>query len=158
MADAGIEEATSVILTTHLDATNIYLAVYSRKLNPETIIVSRINHLKNIEAIHRAGADFAISDPQIRIQSVLSCLAGRAPVILGEGLDLFDIPVSDALASQSLRDSGILTRTGLAVIAIERNGVVDPQPRPEKKLQKGERIVLVGTRADRDAFDAAFGS
>ena len=77
MAKAGIEDAASVILTTNRDDTNIFLSVYCRKLNKDTIIVSRISHLRNIEAIHRAGADFAVSDPQIRIQAVMSAL-GRA--------------------------------------------------------------------------------
>ncbi len=55
---AGIGRAASVLLTTNDDAMNIYLAVYCRKLNPDLRIVSRITHERNVEAIHRAGADF----------------------------------------------------------------------------------------------------
>ena len=58
---AGIGRVASVLLTTNDDAMNIYLAVYCRKLNPGLRIVSRITHERNVEAIHRAGADFVLS-------------------------------------------------------------------------------------------------
>ena len=157
MIEAGIKDAASVILTTNHDATNIFLAVYCRKLNPDTIVVSRVSHMKNIESIHRAGADFAVSDPQIKIQSILSALEGREPVILGEGLDLFDLEVPRSLHGRMLRESGILARTGLVVIALERDGVVDPHPRPETGLRSGDRVLFIGTAAQRGGFGRAFG-
>ena len=58
---AGIGRVASVLLTTNDDAANIYLAVFCRRLNPGVRIVSRITHERNVEAIHRAGADFALS-------------------------------------------------------------------------------------------------
>ena len=51
---------SSVLLTTNDDAMNIYLAIYCRRLNPGLRIVSRITHERNVEAIHRAGADFVL--------------------------------------------------------------------------------------------------
>ena len=153
---AGIATAASLVLTTNEDATNIFLAVYCRKLNPDAIIVSRITHPANVEAIHRAGADFAVSDSQIKIQSVLAAVRGTEPMILGEGLDLFIADVPRSLEGGSLRGSGILARTGLAVLAVVGRGVVDPHPRPERELRRGERVLFVGTAAQRDEFKRAF--
>ena len=62
---AGLANAPSVLLTTNDDAMNIYLAVYCRRLNPELRVISRITHERNIEAIHRAGADFVLSYPSL---------------------------------------------------------------------------------------------
>jgi voltage-gated potassium channel len=157
MIHSGINEAASVVLTTNNDATNIFLAVYCRKLNADAIIVSRVGHLKNIESIHRAGADFVVSDPQITIQSILSALEGREPVILGEGLDLFNVEVPRSLHGKMLRETGILARTGLTVIAVEREEVVDPHPRPETRLRQGERVLFIGTASQRDVFERVFG-
>ena len=157
MLQAGINEAASVILTTNHDATNIFLAVYCRKLNPDTIVVSRVSHLKNIESIHRAGADFALSDPQIKIQSILSAMEGREPVILGEGLDLFNVEVPRSLHGRMLRETGILARTGLAVIAVERDGIMDLHPRPETNLNSGERVLFIGTAEQRSGCRRVFG-
>jgi Trk K+ transport system NAD-binding subunit len=152
----GIREAASVVLTTNEDAVNIFLAVYCRKLNPDTIIVSRVTHPENVEAIHRAGADFAVSDSQIKIQSVLGALRGREPMILGEGLDLFNAEVPRSLDGKQLRESGILARTGLAVIAVDRNGVVNPHPRPGHVIRRGEHVLFVGTASQRDEFERVF--
>ncbi len=153
---AGIRTAASLVLTTKDDATNIFLAVYCRKLNPDAIIVSRITHPANVEAIHRAGADFAVSDSQIKIQSVLAAVRGTEPMILGEGLDLFTAEVPRSLEGKMLLDSGILARTGLAVLAMEGNGGVDPHPRPERELRRGERVLFVGTASQRDEFERVF--
>ena len=58
-----------MVLTTNDDATNIFLAVYCRRLNPDTRIVSRITHERNLEAIHRAGADFVLSYTTLAVTS-----------------------------------------------------------------------------------------
>lgn len=152
----GIQEAASVVLTSHEDAVNTFLSVYCRKLNPGTIIVSRVIHPASVEAIHRAGADFAVSDSQIKIQSVVGALRGREPMIFGEGLELFTAEVPRSLDGRQLRESGILARTGLAVIAVESNGVVNPHPRPEDVLRSGENVLVVGTASQRDGLARVF--
>ncbi len=156
MGRAGIRKAASLVLTTNDDATNIFLAVYCRKLNPDAIIVSRFTHPTNIEAIHRAGADFAVGDSQIKIQSVLAAVSGTAPIIIGEGLDLFVAELPRSLEGESLRGSAILERTGLSVLGVEADGVVDPHPRPERRLRRGEHVLFVGTAAQRDEFKRVF--
>ena len=83
---AGIGRAATVLLTTNDDAMNIYLAVFCRKLNPGLRIVSRITHQRNLEAIHRAGADFVLSYSSLGVDSIMSLVTGDAPVILGEGV------------------------------------------------------------------------
>ncbi|HKU40689.1 MAG TPA: NAD-binding protein, partial [Polyangiales bacterium] len=154
---AGIAHVPSVILTTNDDATNIFLAIYCRKLNPSTIIVSRVHHGRNIEAIHRAGADFALSDPQFAVQSIVSSLEGRDLVLLGEGLELFDLPLPRSLAGTRLRDAGIRARTGLSVIAIVHGELVDGAPAPDHILQAGAHLLFVGTSGQADSFRREFG-
>ena len=39
--DAGIKDATSVLVTTHDDAVNVYLTLYCRRLRPDMLILSR---------------------------------------------------------------------------------------------------------------------
>ena len=82
---------------------NIYLAVYCRRLNAQLRIVSRITHERNLEAIHRAGADFVLSYTTLGIEAVMSLLRGYPPVLLGEGVELFSVPVPASLAGRLLR-------------------------------------------------------
>ena len=103
---AGIQTVASVLLTTNDDAMNIYLAVYCRRLDPGLRIVSRVTHERNVEAIHRAGADFVLSYTTLGVENVMSLLRGYELVVLGEGVELFSVPVPPALRGTVLAESG----------------------------------------------------
>jgi Trk K+ transport system NAD-binding subunit len=146
-----------VVLTTNDDATNIFLALYCRRLNPEARIVSRINEDWNLEAIHRAGVDFALSHASLATKSVLSMLQGSDLVVLGEGVDLFIDPVPPTLAGKSLAESGIGARTGMNVIAVHADGASVTNPPASTPLVAGAELVMLGTLEQHDAFGRAFG-
>jgi voltage-gated potassium channel len=154
---AGILEARSVVLTTNEDAMNIYLAVYCRRLNGRLRIVSRITHERNLEAIHRAGADFVLSYTTLGIEAVMSLLRGYPPVLLGEGVELFSVPVPEALAGRMLKDSGIGSGTGLSVVALEAGGELTVPLTSESVLQPGAELVMLGSHEQRTAFEHSFG-
>ncbi len=153
---AGIQTARSVVLTANEDAMNIYLAVYCRRLNPELRIISRITHERNLEAIHRAGADFVLSYNTLGIEAVLSILSGRPPVLLGEGLELFSVRVPASLAGRMLRDSAIGSRTGLSVVALQRGEELITPLTSETVLSADAELVMLGSHDQRAAFREAF--
>jgi voltage-gated potassium channel len=154
---AGIHEVASVLLTTNDDAMNIYLAVYCRRLNPGLRIVSRITHERNVEAIHRAGADFALSYASLGVESVMSLLSGHAPVLFGEGVELFEIPIPPALAGRRLGDTAIGSRTGLSVVALEHDGALLTQLTVDTVFPRGATLLMLGSLEQRRAFAEAFG-
>jgi Trk K+ transport system NAD-binding subunit len=154
--DAGIATAPSVVLTTHDDAVNIFLALYCRKLNAETHIVSRITHDWNLEAIHRAGANFALSHGSLAVKSLISLVQGRELVILGEGAELFVECVPPGLAGKSLGESGIGARTGLNVIALRHDGISRTNPSANIELPRDAELVMLGTAEQRQHFVELF--
>ncbi|MEO6163002.1 MAG: NAD-binding protein [Candidatus Binatia bacterium] len=158
LMDAGLEEAPSVVLTTNDDAMNIYLAVYCRRLNPELRIVSRITHERNIEAIYRAGADFAISYASLGVEEVFAHLHSGELLILGEGFELFCVLLPKSLAGLTLRESKISARTGLNVIGIQQNGRMITHPAESTQLAADSELVMFGSTADRQAFTEKFSS
>jgi hypothetical protein len=85
---------------------NIYLAVYCRRHNGNLGIVSRITHERNVEAIHRAGADFALSYTTLGIEAVISLLRGHEAVLIGEGVEVYRIPVPASLAAETILAAG----------------------------------------------------
>jgi len=153
---AGIGRAASVLLTTNDDAMNIYLAVYCRKLNPGVRIVSRITHQRNLEAIHRAGADFVLSYSSLGIDSIMSLVTGDAPVILGEGVRLFEVRVPPSLDGKPLAQTGIGSQTGLSVVAMETHGSLTTQLTAETVLPKGGNLLMLGNLEQRQKFAEAF--
>jgi Trk K+ transport system NAD-binding subunit len=155
---AGVLEARSVVLTTNDDAMNIYLAVYCRRLKPDLRIVSRITHARNLEAIHRAGADFVLSYTTLGVGAVMSLLRGYPPVLLGEGVELFSLPVPEALGGRPLRESGIGSRTGLSVVGLMHEGTLTAPMTLDTRLPAGAELLMLGSDDQRDAFVDAFAS
>jgi Trk K+ transport system NAD-binding subunit len=156
LREAGIEEAPSVLLTTNDDAVNIYLAAYCRRLNLDLRVVSRITHERNLEAIHRAGADFVLSYTTLGVEAVYSALKDKRLVVLGEGVDLLTRDVPPALQGRTLADTEIGARTGLNVVALEHNGAFETALRPDTPLPAGGRLIMVGTEAQAEAFVETF--
>jgi voltage-gated potassium channel len=153
---AGINHVSSVLLTTNDDAMNIYLAVYCRRLNPTVRIVSRITHERNVEAIHRAGADFVLSYATLGVESVMSLLRGYELVVLGEGVQLFSIGMPRALGGRRLADSGIGSNTGLSVVALDRGGELITSLSSEMLLPKDASLVMLGSLEQRRKFAELF--
>jgi len=156
LEQAGLKEASAVVLTTNDDAVNIYLTVYCRRLRPDLNIVSRITHEKNIESIYRAGADSVLSYASLGREYITSLLLGREPVLLGAAADFFLTPVPKALSGRPLGGSQIGSRTGLIVIAVESGGETLSAPPPSLRLPGEGRLLMLGTAEQRRAFSAEF--
>lgn len=155
---AGIAHAASVLLTTNDDAMNIYLAVYCRRLNKGIRIVSRVTHERNVEAIHRAGADFVLSYTTLGVQAVMSVLRGYPPVLLGEGVELFSLRVPPSLAGRQLKDSGIGSRIGLSVVGLQQHEEMTTRLTSETVLPAGAELLMLGSVEQRRKFEEVFRS
>ncbi len=153
---AGLDKTPTVLLTTNDDAMNIYLTVYCRRLNPGLRIVSRITHERNIEAIHRAGADFVLSYASLGAGAVLSLLQGRESVILGEGFDLFYYPLPASLEGRTLAQSEIRVRSGLNVVAVRSPDGEVAAAAAGTILEPGSELVLLGSETQFRTFTATF--
>lgn len=156
LKEAGILEAPSILLSTNDDTMNIYLASYCRQLNKNLRIVSRISEARNIDIIHRAGADFVLGYATLGSVAVLSILKGQKLTILGEGVNLFISPIPNSLAGMTLAESGIGAKTGLSVIAINENQKVITQLTAKTKLSHGAEIVMIGNAEMKHEFNMLF--
>jgi Trk K+ transport system NAD-binding subunit len=156
LEQAGIHRVSSVLLTTNDDAMNIYLAVFCRRLNSSLRIVSRITHERNVEAIHRAGADFVLSYTTLGAEAVISLLRGYDLVVLGEGVELFSVAVPPSLRGRRLADSGIGSATGMSVVALDRNGTLVTMLTGEMLLARDAVLLMLGSLEQRRKFAELF--
>ena len=156
LMQAGLKDAPSVLLTTNDDAVNVYLAVYCRRLKPNLRIVSRITHNRNLEAIHRAGADFALSYSSLGAEAVVSLIEGHELVILEGDVDLFSIQLPPSLENKTLAESGIGSRTGLSVVAVQQDGQLVTNLRASMQLEAGAELIMLGSVQQRRVFSEAF--
>jgi Trk K+ transport system NAD-binding subunit len=152
LLEAGIARAPSVLLTTHDDDTNVYLAVYCRRLNPDLRIVSRVTHERNIDAVVRAGADFVLSYASLGVDSILSLLRGDEPVVLGEAAELYRATAGPKLAERTLAESEIGARTGMSVIAVQRDGRLETRLGPEFRFEATDELLVLGSHDQRRAL------
>jgi Trk K+ transport system NAD-binding subunit len=157
LEEAGIAQAPAVLLTTNSDSINIYLTVYCRKLNPELRIISRISHEQNLEAVHRAGADFALGYSSLGAETVISTIQQRRMMMFGAGIELFDVPVPAALAGKTLEDAAIGASCGANVIALQCGGETIANPAPSTSLPGDGELLMLGTPEQRIAFRRQFG-
>jgi Trk K+ transport system NAD-binding subunit len=160
LEEAKISEASTVIITTGQDDTNIYLTIYCRKLCPETQIISRANSERNVGTLHRAGADFVASYASMGANIIFNLLKHSDILMVAEGLNVFRIELPPSLENKSLVESEIRGRTGCSVISIQRE--VDGRDahlvhfEPSEVLQKGDELVLIGDIESEEAFIKTF--
>lgn len=152
LEEAGLDDSPSILLTTNDDAMNVFLAVYCRRLNPDSRIVSRLTHDRNIESIRRAGADLVMSYAGLGVAALTSMALGRRMISLGEGIELFEEALPPNLEGRTLAESDIRARTGLNVVAVERGDRFDPAPRAGEVLESGSRLFLIGTPDQHQEF------
>jgi len=156
MREVGIEEAPSIILTTNDDATNIYLAAYCRRLNPDARILSRITHDRNLAAIQRAGADLTLSYTTLATETIFALFNDRPPIVLGAGVAFHYLPCPGQLVGMTLRESAIGERTGLTVVAIEQGEELISELGPDTRLGEGTTLLTIGTDAQVEDFRAGW--
>jgi Trk K+ transport system NAD-binding subunit len=142
---AGIQEAPSVIITTHDDSMNIYLTIYCRQLRSDIQIVSRANLDGNISKLHRAGADHVMSHASMGANTIINLLKPNKLLMFAEGLNIFRTPIHSSLVGKSLAESHIRKQTGCSVIAIGRENKLNINPEPSILFRGNDEMVLIGT-------------
>jgi len=156
LKEAGILKAPSILLSTNDDTMNIYLASYCRQLNKELRIVSRISESRNIDLIHKAGANFVLSFATLGSEAVLSISKEQTLNILGEGITLFSTSVPDSLEGKTLAESGIGAKTGLSVIAIKQQSEVITLLSANTIVPSDAEIVMLGNIEMQSIFNEVF--
>lgn len=150
---AGLRESHTTLITTHNDDTNIFLTIYCRQLCPKMEIISRATYEKNVNTLHRAGADFVMSYASMGANTIFNILEGQDVMMLAEGLNIFNHKVSSTLAGKNLRQTDIREKTGCTVIAIRENGEVSINPDPEVPLNTDQELILIGESKGEKMFN-----
>ncbi len=149
LEQAGIREATSVIVASNRDDATVLTTLTARELNPGATIVSAVREEENTHLLREGGADSVISSSGAAGR--LLAVAAHSPSVVevledllsvGAGLDIVERdPRQDEL------ESGPRSSPGELVVAIDRDGEMirfdDPRA---ARLEEGDRVVsLYGT-------------
>jgi Trk K+ transport system NAD-binding subunit len=154
LVEAGIEETPSIIITTHEDDLNLYLAIYCRRLRPDAQIISRASLNRNVTTLYRAGANLVMSYGSITTATIANLLHPGSLIMLSESLSVFRARVDERLMGRSLVELPVREQTGCSVIAVQDNGKMIVNPEPSEVLHIGQELILVGDANSIDRFGA----
>lgn len=153
---AGINKSPAVVITSHNDESNVYLTIYCRKLRPDIQIVTRAFVQRNVEPLHRAGADFVISQDHMGATSIFNLLRRAKILMVTEGLDIFSQKTPRSLIDTKVKDSRIREKTGCSIVAIRGLAGTVITPSPNDQFCKEGEIILIGDESAEKAFEEKF--
>ncbi len=153
---AGLREASAVLITTHDDDTNVYLTLYCRRLEPDVQIIGRANADRNVASLHRAGADAVLSYASVGAVAIWNVLGLNDTLVLAEGLEVFRVPVPEALVGQSLAGAALRQQTGCTVVAVAHGERLEKNPDPAATLRAGADLIVIADPASQHRFFARF--
>ena len=160
---AHIRQASGLIVTTSNDATNMYIVLSARVLNPKLSIVSRAADEAGVTKLIRAGASRAISPYAIGGHRLAHLILSPAVVDFfetalrrgNESLNIESValtPGSSAMG-KSLESLDIRQSTGATILAVVRSNNAIPNPPPDFVLAVGDQLLALGTIAQLDQLE-----
>jgi len=114
-----ISNARAVVLALDSDPATLFASVIIRDLAPRVPIIARVNQSENVDRIHAAGADFALSIARVAGQILSRRLLGEEAIALDDELKVLKTAVP-RLAGRNPAEAEIRERTGCSVVAVER--------------------------------------
>ncbi|HIP38234.1 MAG TPA: potassium channel protein [Desulfocapsa sulfexigens] len=149
---AGIDNARSVLITTHSDAMNIYLSFYCRQLRPDIQIVSRATKEHTIPKLHRAGADLVDSSASMGATSIMNILHPSNVSFFSDALQVFGVATPETFVGKTMTELKIREKTQCSVLAMKSDGRFITNPDPTQPLTKTDELILAGSLAAEELF------
>lgn len=153
---ARIDHAAGLVAATTTDATNTYVILTARSLNPKLKIIARASEEGAEKHMRTAGADqvispygfagFRIAQAFLRphVMNFLEVALLRSSE-LGLELEELTIDASSVYVDQRLRSSGIRRDLGITVLAIKREGEeMKYSPAADALLCAGDHLIVMG--------------
>jgi len=144
LESAGVKDAQAVILALDTDSSTLFATVILKDLVPAVPVIARVNQAENVERIHRAGADFALSISQVSGQMLAKKLLGQEAVAVDPQLKVLKVP-PHGLAGRDPAELGIRERTGCSVVAVERGEEVIVEFGPEFRFRPEDAVYICGS-------------
>jgi voltage-gated potassium channel len=128
----GIDRARGLVAVLDSDASNTFVVLSARVLNPGLMVVARANSEDAASKLRRAGADqvispYAISGRKMAHLLLRPLVSDYLDVMTGEGeiefrLEEFALNGTCEVVGRSILDLDIRRRTGASILAVRRGG------------------------------------
>ncbi len=162
LKEAGIERARGLIVALGSDADSTYVTLSARQLKADLFIEARASTPEAENKLRRAGASRIVS-PYATGARRMAMLAMRPEVadfidILsyrGQELEIEILTVGDGPGLIGQRIADLRRSSQAAVLAVtRRDGRLIANPGDDETLQKGDRLIALGTRQQVHALES----
>src|SRR5499427_1538073 len=154
LRQAQINRASGLIAATTTDATNLYIVLTARGINPRLKIIARASEDAAEKHLLTAGADSVVSPYSFAGQRIAQSLLrphvvtflDTATTHLGMDLEIGEIHITpnSAFAGKTLESSRIRQERGVIVLAIKRNDAMRFNPAPDERIESGDCLIAMG--------------
>ena len=139
---------------TTMDATNIYIVLTARSLNPGLKIIARASEETAEKHLLTAGADSVVSPysfagnriAQSFLRPHVVSFLDSATVHLGLDLEIEEIHVdsNSPFAGKTIGASRIRQEQGVIILAIKREKGMHFNPAPDDRIEPGDCLIAMG--------------
>jgi voltage-gated potassium channel len=157
LREAHIDEARGLVAATTTDATNLYIILTARALNPKLKIIARASEEDAEKHLLTAGADSIVSPYSFAGQRIAQTFLrphvvsflDTATTHLGIDLEIGEISVSahSSFAGKTIETSRIRQERGVIVLAIKRGQGMRFNPAPDDRIEAGDFLIAMGEPA-----------
>ena len=157
LRQAQIERARGLIAATTTDATNLYIVLTARGLNPGLKIIARASEDGAEKHLLTAGADSVVSPYSFAGQRIAQSLLrphvvtflDTATTHLGMDLEIGEIHITagSKFAGKTLETSRIRQERGIIVLAIKRRDSMRFNPAPDERIEPDDCLIAMGEPA-----------
>jgi voltage-gated potassium channel len=157
LREAHIERARGLVAATTTDATNLYIILTARGLNPRLKIIARASEEDAEKHLLTAGADFIVSPYSFAGQRIAQTFLrphvvsflDTATTHLGIDLEIGEICVGpdSGFAGKTIETSRLRQERGVIILAIKRESGMHFNPAPGDRLEPGDFLIAMGEPA-----------
>ncbi len=166
---AGVRSAKGLVAALGSDASNIFVTLSARVLNPRLLIVARASADDTVSKLERAGADHVVTPYGIggrRMATLLlkPLVSDYLEVVTGGGeleflVEEFSLAEGSPVIGKSIQDLDIRKRTGATILAVRHEqGAFDTNPSPGLSLLPGDMMIAIGTQTDISRLEELLGA
>ncbi len=156
LRQARIERARGLVAATTTDATNIYIVLTARSLNPQLTILARASEEESEKHLKTAGADSVISPYAFaghriaqaflrpNVLDFLDIATARKAGKLALEIEEIRIGENSRFAGATIEGSRIRQELGVIVLAIKSGQEMRFNPAPEDRIAAGDYLIAMG--------------
>ena len=154
LREAQIERASGLIAATTTDATNLYIVLTARALNPRLKIIARASEDAAEKHLLTAGANSVVSPYSFAGQRIAQSLLrphvvsflDTATTHLGMDLEIGEVHITPGsmFAGKTLETSRIRQERGVIVLAIKRRDGMRFNPAPDERIEPDDCLIAMG--------------